>query len=143
MIIQRFEAFNEAKYDEIHMSGLSDKWGAEYNLDDDIKKIKSKYKNYNRKELIDKIINITKNLNVETYNKIAKMSKTVFQITLPTYDKVIDIKYLDSHYETISKIIVIFSSIKKFIPKIHDEIENEIEKLQSQIENLKSQIDKL
>ena len=134
--LKDFKSFNEAKTAIVKKSELDDNWSAEYNVSDDIRKIKKDYKKLGKSGLIKKVISIIKKIGKNNYKDVVAQAKKDFYKTLPNYDKVINEDYWKKKFISISDMIIILGSVNSTMKTTKEKIENEIKKLKERLKNI-------
>jgi len=135
-MIQNWKQFNEAKIGTVMLSDTLDNLSAEYNLSDDISKIKKDYKKIGKKGILTKVITLVNKIGEDNYNKLTSYVKKEYHISLPKFEYAKDKKYWDGHWGTIPNLITVLGSSKNF--KTIEE-----EKIKKEITDLKDKLSKL
>jgi len=135
-MIKKWQEFNESKYGLVKLSDTFDNLSSEFNLSDDVVKIKKDYKKLGRKKIINKIIKIINDLGEKNYEKLKSYIKMKYYINIPKFNSATNKKYLTSHWSSISTLIVILASINEYKNIETDKIKKEIEKLKDKLSKL-------
>jgi len=125
---------NEWNYNIVNFSDLDDNWSAEYNISDEIKKIKEEYKQIGKKGIIKRISKIVSSMDETTYNKLKHEGEIKYHVSLPKYKTILkNNKYWKSYAYSVSKVIILLSTLIKGIPSEKEKIQKEIEILKDKL----------
>jgi hypothetical protein len=135
-MIKNWEQFNEAKIGIVKLSDTLDNLSAEFNLSNDITKIKKEYKKLGTNGIIKKVITLVNKIGEDNYKKLISYVKKEYHINIPKFNSASNIKYWNTHWSSISILITVLGASKEFKKIEEDKIKKDIKILTDKLSKL-------
>lgn len=131
--LQKFENYGEVKFSE-----LDNNWSAYYHLSDELDDAKTEFKELGRNGFIQKIVDIVKQVDKGTFNRLMKQSIDKYRVSLPEYKRATNERYWHGRFGQISALVVVMGALTSGLDVEKERIKGEIEALQQKLSNLDS-----
>jgi len=129
--LQKFES-----YGIVNKSDLDDNWSSYYHLSKELEDSKKEYRELGKDGFINKIVNIVKQVDEDTFKRLIKESAQKYRVSLPDYKRASDEKYWHSRFGQISSLVVIMGALTSGLDIEKGRIREEINMLNQKLANL-------
>jgi len=129
--LQKFESYREVKF-----SDLNDNWSSYYHLSKELEDSKKEYRELGKDGFIEKIVNIVKQVDEDTFKRLIKESAQKYRVSLPDYKRASDEKYWHSRFGQISSLVVIMGALTSGLEVEKERIREEIDMLNKKLASL-------
>lgn len=129
--LRKFESYGIVK-----KSDLNDNWSAYYHLSKELEDSKKEYRELGKDGFIEKIVNIVKQVDEDTFKRLIKESAQKYRVSLPDYKRASDEKYWHSRFVQISALVVIMGALTSGLEVEKERIREEINMLNHKLASL-------